>query len=110
MQGVSVVFASGDSGVAGPSGDENADGCLGDGSVFSPDFPATCPYVTTVGATYLPSGANVFKDQEVAVTRFASGGGLCTLNPNLGKVANCLRILQHLPNCRLSKGSCGRVL
>lgn len=32
MQGVSVVLASGDSGVAGPSG------CLGTGKIFSPDF------------------------------------------------------------------------
>ncbi len=32
MQGVSVVLASGDSGVAGPAGDGgNADGCLGTG-------------------------------------------------------------------------------
>lgn len=77
MQGVSIVFASGDSGVAGPAGDGgNADGCLGpNGNIFSPDFPATCPYLTTVGATYLPPGGNVYMDQEVAVTRFPSGGG-----------------------------------
>lgn len=75
MQGVSIVLASGDSGVAGPAGDDNADGCLGNGQIFSPDFPATCPYLTTVGATYLPSMGNVFKDEETAVTRFGSGGG-----------------------------------
>lgn len=76
MQGVSVVLASGDSGVAGPAGDDNADGCLGNGQIFSPDFPATCPYLTTVGATYLPPTGNVFKDEETAVTRFGSGGGM----------------------------------
>jgi len=75
MQGVSIVLASGDSGVAGPAGDDNADGCLGTGQIFSPDFPATCPYITTVGATYLPPTGNVFKDEETAVTRFGSGGG-----------------------------------
>jgi len=76
MQGISIVLASGDSGVAGPAGDGgNADGCLGTGQIFSPDFPATCPYLTTVGATYLPPTGNVFKDQETAVTRFGSGGG-----------------------------------
>lgn len=75
MQGVSVVLASGDSGVAGPAGDDNSDGCLGTGQIFSPDFPATCPYITTVGATFLPQGGNVYKDQETAVTRFGSGGG-----------------------------------
>ncbi|KAG9949310.1 aorsin, partial [Aureobasidium melanogenum] len=79
MQGVSVVLASGDSGVAGPAGDDNADGCLGNGQIFSPDFPATCPYLTTVGATYLPPTGNVFKDEETAVTRFGSGGGFSNI-------------------------------
>ena len=51
MQGISIVLASGDSGVAGPAGDDNSDGCLGTGQIFSPDFPATCPYITTVGVT-----------------------------------------------------------
>lgn len=36
MQGVSVVVASGDSGVAGPKGDDSANGCLGGGTIFSP--------------------------------------------------------------------------
>lgn len=76
LQGVSIVFASGDYGVAGP------DSCLGpDDNIFSPDFPATCPYVTTVGATYLPAGADVYADEEVAVTRFASGGGFSNIYP-----------------------------
>lgn len=81
MQGVSVVLASGDSGVAGPSGDDNTDGCLGTGQIFSPDFPATCPYITTVGATYLPPLASVKTDAEVAVTRFGSGGGFSNIYP-----------------------------
>jgi len=53
--GRSILFASGDNGV----------GC--DGSKFSPDFPASSPYVTTVGGTYM-SGSD-----EVAVG--FSGGG-----------------------------------
>ncbi|KAL8832256.1 MAG: hypothetical protein Q9191_000388 [Dirinaria sp. TL-2023a] len=82
MQGVSIVVSSGDSGVSGPSGDDNPDGCLGpDGKVFSPDFPATCPYLTTAGATFLPPGGNAAQDQEVAVTRFPSGGGFSNLYP-----------------------------
>ncbi len=82
MQGVSVVLASGDSGVAGPAGDGgNADGCLGTGQIFNPDFPATCPYITTVGATYLPPGASVQTDAETAVTRFGSGGGFSNIYP-----------------------------
>ena len=79
MQGISIVVASGDSGVAGPAGDDSSDGCLGSGNIFSPDFPATCPYLTTAGATFLPSGGDPTKDQETAVTRFPSGGGFSNI-------------------------------
>jgi tripeptidyl-peptidase-1 len=55
LQGVSVIYSSGDSGVS------NRGECIvpsnyssypvqGVGA-FSPSFPAACPYVTTVGAT-----------------------------------------------------------
>lgn len=91
MQGVSIVVASGDSGVAGPAGDDNANGCLGPGGkIFSPDFPATCPYITTAGGTYLPPGGNVAQDQEVAVTRFPSGGGFSNIFPIPSYQANAV--------------------
>lgn len=76
LQGVSFVVSSGDSGVAGSPGDPSPDGCLGSGQVFAPQYPASCPYVTAVGATFLSSTGNVYKDEEIAVTRFPSGGGL----------------------------------
>ncbi|RHZ61276.1 Tripeptidyl-peptidase sed1 [Aspergillus turcosus] len=80
LQGVSVVVASGDSGVEGRGGDPTPANCLGaNGKVFAPDFPATCPYLTTVGGTYLPLGADPRKDEEVAVTSFASGGGFSNI-------------------------------
>ena len=57
--GVTVLFPSGDSGVGGycltPSGDESPDG-----TIFDPDFPSTCPYVTSVGATQINPGAKVW--------------------------------------------------
>ncbi|KAL4921471.1 peptidase S8/S53 domain-containing protein [Aspergillus aurantiobrunneus] len=69
IQGVSVIVASGDNGVA------TAD-CLGEhGQIFDPGFPAVCPYITVAGATYLPRGGNPYKPNEIAVTSFASGGG-----------------------------------
>lgn len=78
LQGVTTVIASGDSGVAARSTDDgNADGCLGKGEVFNPDFPATCPYLTSAGATLLTGSAA--KDEEVAVTRFPSGGGFSNI-------------------------------
>ncbi|KZO99708.1 subtilisin-like protein [Calocera viscosa TUFC12733] len=49
-RGVSVIFASGDSGV-GPSADECYSNDGTDTQMFIPNFPASCPYVTTVGAT-----------------------------------------------------------
>ncbi|RMY17954.1 hypothetical protein D0867_05667 [Hortaea werneckii] len=82
MQGVTVVIASGDSGVAARGADDgNSDGCLGNGEVFNPDFPASCPYVTAAGATFLPTGGDPEKDEEVAVTRFPSGGGFSNIYP-----------------------------
>ncbi|KXS98504.1 hypothetical protein AC578_2625 [Pseudocercospora eumusae] len=77
MQGVSVLISSGDSGVAGPAGDDSDNGCLDGGKTFSPDFPASCPYITAVGATLLTGSAS--KDQETAVTRFGSGGGFSNI-------------------------------
>lgn len=50
-------------------------------TVYSPGFPATCPYITTVGATLLPPGASAATDPEVAVTRFGSGGGFSNIYP-----------------------------
>ncbi|KAL2854044.1 peptidase S8/S53 domain-containing protein [Aspergillus pseudodeflectus] len=70
LQGVSVVFAAGNHGVA-------TECCLGtDGKVFSPDFPATCPYITAVGATTVPPGGDdAHRPKEIAVRTFGSGGG-----------------------------------
>lgn len=82
MQGVTIVFASGDSGVAGPEGDDSTNGCLGPkDTVFSPTFPNTCPFLTNAGSTTLPPGGNVNADAEVATTRFGSGGGFSNIYP-----------------------------
>ncbi|KAI2470476.1 tripeptidyl-peptidase [Annulohypoxylon bovei var. microspora] len=60
-RGVSVLFSSGDSGPG--------DSCIRESDqapYFQPSFPAGCPYVTSVGATY-----NVAPEQAVS---FSSGG------------------------------------
>ncbi|KAI0630312.1 subtilisin-like protein [Trametes polyzona] len=51
----------------------------GPGSYW-PDYPATCQYVTVVGATQIPPGKPT-ADAESAPTRFASGGGFSNLFP-----------------------------
>ncbi|KAF2216530.1 hypothetical protein CERZMDRAFT_34206 [Cercospora zeae-maydis SCOH1-5] len=64
-RGVTLIFSSGDNGVG-------QDGlCIandGSGDKFTAVFPASCPWVTAVGAT---TGFN----PEVASTSFMSGGG-----------------------------------
>lgn len=63
VRGISLLFASGDSGA----------GCrhLGKENSFRPSFPASSPYVTTVGGT---SFKNPFK-VTYEVTDYISGGG-----------------------------------
>jgi tripeptidyl-peptidase-1 len=71
-RGLSIIFASGDSGA----------GCQGDGTEAAckcelyPSFPATCVYITSVGATAFIAGNT---GAEKAVMRasigFKSGGG-----------------------------------
>jgi tripeptidyl-peptidase-1 len=60
--GVSVLVGSGDSGVAGGFGE-----CLPQDG-FAAVFPASCPWVTSVGATQ-------DVNPEVATQSFGSGGG-----------------------------------
>ncbi|GAM86978.1 hypothetical protein ANO11243_049990 [Dothideomycetidae sp. 11243] len=90
LQGVSIFFASGDDGVAGPPGDGSDNGCLGhDSTIFSPADPNSCPWLTNVGATKVYPGKTV-KDPESAANDpagqpysepFASGGGFSNIYP-----------------------------
>jgi tripeptidyl-peptidase-1 len=89
MQGITVVISSGDSGVGDNDGciiagtDQNGYNASAspDGTIFNPDFAASCPYVTAVGSTYLPSGAKVGADAEISTTSFPSGGGFSNFFP-----------------------------
>ncbi|KAJ7248940.1 subtilisin-like protein [Mycena rebaudengoi] len=70
-RGISVLFASGDGGVRGSHDDSSIPGVC-ESNVFIPVFPASCPYVTAVGAT---QGFN----PEVATN--LTGGGFSDLFP-----------------------------
>ncbi|GBE84894.1 Aorsin [Sparassis crispa] len=77
LMGVTILYASGDDGVATFN-----DVCLeSDGSqavggpIFNPDFPATCPYVTAVGATQVVSGKSVWESESACEDVIYSGGG-----------------------------------
>lgn len=68
LMGTTMIYSSGDSGVGSSC------------TTFQIDFPASCPYVTAVGATQIPSGGSIIS-QEVAVNSFASGGGFSNYWP-----------------------------
>jgi tripeptidyl-peptidase I len=95
LMGVTVLFSSGDQGVAGNGGlCLNPDGIQSDsGNRFNPTFPSTCPYVTSIGATqgtamfYLSNnsaimcgflvipGSTVFQPESACEKVIYSGGG-----------------------------------
>lgn len=79
LAGTTVIYASGDYGVAG-----NNEKCIeptdktlnsGTGGLFNPAFPASCPYVTTVGATQLRPNGSILDPEEAIETKIRSGGG-----------------------------------
>ncbi|KAJ3482728.1 hypothetical protein NLG97_g7489 [Lecanicillium saksenae] len=75
LAGTTVIFASGDDGAQARSE------CWGDNKdMLTPDGPSSCPYITSVGATYLPEHSNI-GDPEHASLDFASGGGFSNIFP-----------------------------
>ena len=88
MAGVSILYSSGDSGVAGNGGQcctraKCAGGTYNNGGsgTFNPSFPGTCPYVTSVGATQIVPGASVTAPEEACETVIYSGGGFSNVFP-----------------------------
>jgi tripeptidyl-peptidase-1 len=77
-RGVSIFFASGDDGV-GPSGycESNEPPFA---RKFLPEFPSSCPYVTTVGGTYLFNPEVAVEDTSFRQP-FYSGGGFSEYFP-----------------------------
>lgn len=85
LQGVSVLYSSGDFGVAGNGGQciDSKTGAYNNGSsgVFNPSFPGTCPYVTSVGATQILNGSTVHSPESAASKVIFSGGGFSNVFP-----------------------------
>lgn len=83
LQGVSILFASGDLGVASYPGDGDANGCLGpEGTIFNPQYPSNCPYVTSVGGTMLYADQTV-RDRE-SVMQWDLGGSFANFSSSGG--------------------------
>lgn len=78
LQGVTVIYSSGDFGVAGNGGQcLSADGQTptnGKSGMFNPSFPGGCPWVTSVGATQVRNGSTV-QDEEIACEQVIRSGG-----------------------------------
>ncbi|KAH6642332.1 peptidase S8/S53 domain-containing protein [Boeremia exigua] len=93
LQGVSVIFASGDSGVANRYNSGYNNSCMNSefgyvdekGTRFSPSFPANCPYITSVGATTLLNSSIYGGEKAVASPNgplsYYSGGGFSSVFP-----------------------------
>ncbi|KAM0805168.1 peptidase S8/S53 domain-containing protein [Usnea florida] len=88
MAGVTILYSSGDNGVAGNGAQcctkaKCAGGTYNSGGsgTFNPSFPGTCPYVTSVGATQIVPGASVTSPEEACETVIYSGGGFSNVFP-----------------------------
>ncbi|KAH9978682.1 subtilisin-like protein [Lactifluus volemus] len=78
MMGTTVLYSSGDNGVAGLGG-QCLDGNGKPGVKFNPEFPASCPFVTAVGATQINPGSFVFEDESACEQVIYSGGGFSNI-------------------------------
>ncbi|KAF8888934.1 peptidase S8/S53 domain-containing protein [Gymnopilus junonius] len=77
LMGVTVLYSSGDNGVAGNQGlCLNPDGHESPSApTFNPGFPSSCPFVTSVGATQINPGAKVTDPESACQQVISSGGG-----------------------------------
>jgi tripeptidyl-peptidase-1 len=85
LQGVTVLYSSGDNGVAG-----NGATCIdpvtgaynnGTAGIFNPSFPGSCPYITSVGATQILNGSSVRGPESACEQVIFSGGGFSNVFP-----------------------------
>ncbi|KAI5121353.1 hypothetical protein M0805_000661 [Coniferiporia weirii] len=76
LLGTSVLYSSGDDGVAGNSGLclNTRNEASSSGTKFNPGFPVTCPFITAVGATQVDPG-NTVNDPEGACEQVIFSGG-----------------------------------
>ena len=85
LQGATVLYSSGDYGVAGNRGRciDAKTGLFNSGlsGLFNPSFPSTCPYITSVGATQINRGASVFDAESACQQVIRSGGGFSNVFP-----------------------------
>ncbi|KAK8046966.1 hypothetical protein PG996_015030 [Apiospora saccharicola] len=98
LQGTTFIFSSGDFGVASTPGDISPSGCTSgsgqNGTIFTPQMPMGCPFVTIAGATQIQENGTI-KDPETVMQGipgkplFTSGGGFSNFHaqPDYQKAA-----------------------
>ncbi|EIN12224.1 subtilisin-like protein [Punctularia strigosozonata HHB-11173 SS5] len=81
MLGTSVLYSSGDNGVAsfGNTCINATDQEDPNGTRFNPGFPVTCPFVTAVGATQVNPNATVNDPESACEQVIFSGGGFSNI-------------------------------
>ncbi|KUJ09206.1 subtilisin-like protein [Mollisia scopiformis] len=104
LQGVTVLYAAGDYGVAGTRGNCCVTaGCADKNSSktapsFQPSYPASCPWITSVGATQIQSSSSssskigevvAYEPKSATVEEWSSGGGFSNMfaRPDYQKTA-----------------------
>lgn len=103
LQGVSILYSSGDFGVAGNGGQciDSATGAYNNGSsgIFNPSFPGTCPYITSVGATQIMNGSTVHTPESASERVIFSGGGFSNVfaMPSYQQKAIATYFTEHAP-------------
>ncbi|KAK5130674.1 hypothetical protein LTR08_001835 [Meristemomyces frigidus] len=108
LLGVSVLYSSGDYGVAGNGGEcingagANASYTNGTFGRFNPAFPSTCPYVTSVGATQVKNNTNIVtatQPEMACETVIYSGGGFSNVFPMPSYQSSAVKgfFQNHLP-------------
>ncbi|KAH9480393.1 Aorsin [Psilocybe cubensis] len=84
LMGTTVFHSSGDNGVAGNGGvclNAQHQPVKNNGTVFNPGFPASCPFVTAVGATQVNPGSTVNDPEGACEQVIFSGGGFSNIFP-----------------------------
>lgn len=111
LQGVSILFASGDSGVSNypePYGIDGPTGCIGPKeNIFNPTWPNNCPWLTNVGATKVYPGRTVFEPESAVYdpaghpyhVNYSSGGGFSNIyaTPDYQQQAVATYFKEHNP-------------
>ncbi|KAL6299946.1 peptidase S8/S53 domain-containing protein [Sparassis latifolia] len=81
LMGMTILYSSGDYGVAGYNNTclyPNGTQAVG-APIFSPTFPSTCPYITSVGATQVNPNSTVLEPESACEQVIYSSGGFSNM-------------------------------